>query len=297
VTPPDRPWIDGARPERSLRGRTAPSPGSPSPDPRSPLRILIVGGLDPSGAGVDADRDALRDLPVEAIVVVTARTDQDDRELRTIGPREPDVWRREALEAAGEGVAAIKFGLLPGVEHLRAAVSLVRALRRGRATPLPVVFDPVIRASSGGVFLDASAIEVVRREVAGEGMTLTPNLPEIAELAGIDLRDLTSSLDARVEAARSLVALGAAGVVLKGGHGTEDPVHDLVVAGDGSTRWIVRPRVPEGSIRGSGCRFASRLAAEWAMGATLEAAAEAAGDFVAEVIAREAGKRAAPRPG
>jgi hypothetical protein len=105
VTPPDRPWIDGARPERSLPGRTAPSPGSPSPDPRSPLRILIVGGLDPSGAGVDADRDALRDLPVEAIVVVTARTDQDDRELRTIGPREPDVWRREALEAAGEGVA------------------------------------------------------------------------------------------------------------------------------------------------------------------------------------------------
>lgn len=260
----------------------------------APVRVLIVGGHDPSGAGIDADLAALRGLEVEGLTVVTARTDQDATRVRSIGAREPEEWRGEALELARGGVAAIKFGLLPGKEHVRAARDLLREMGGSAGSRVPTVVDPVIRASSGGVFLDARAVEAVVLELASEGVILTPNLSEAAELTGADREELASSLDARREAAQVLIAAGARAVVVKGGHGQEDPVQDLVLTREGRIAWISRPRIPGGTIRGSGCRFATRLAAGMALGGSLEAAAEEAGRFVAGEIERAArGNRAA----
>jgi hydroxymethylpyrimidine/phosphomethylpyrimidine kinase len=251
-------------------------------------RLLIVAGHDPSGAGIDADLEAAAGLEIEAVAIVTARTDQDADSVRSVGARDEQEWSREAWEAARAGVAAVKFGLLPGADHVREARALVRRLRASERAEMSVVVDPVIRASSGGLFLDARAVELLRSELIADGVVLTPNLREAAELACIPVRELESSFAARLEAARILLALGAAGVVIKGGHGTEDPVRDLVARPDGAYRWIERRRVPGGGIRGSGCRFATRLAGGLALGKTLEEAAEAAGAFVAAEIARRA---------
>jgi hydroxymethylpyrimidine/phosphomethylpyrimidine kinase len=255
-------------------------------DPRR--RFLIVAGHDPSGAGIDADLAAASDLDLVAIPVVTARTDQDASALRSIGARDPKSWGAEALEAARGGVAAIKFGLLPGAAHVREARDLVREIRRRAREPVPAVVDPVIRASSGGRFLDADAVEVLRGELVAEGVVLTPNLAEAAELACLSLQELETSFAARLEAARIMLALGAAGVVIKGGHGREDPVRDLVVGMDGTHRWLEHPRVSGRGIRGSGCRFATRLSAGLGLGRSLEEAALEAGKFVASEIARAA---------
>jgi hydroxymethylpyrimidine/phosphomethylpyrimidine kinase len=248
--------------------------------------LLIVAGHDPSGAGIDADLAAASDLDLEAIPIVTARTDQDGSALRSIGARDPRSWGAEALEAAREGVAAVKFGLLPGAAHIREARDLVREIRRLARAQIPAVVDPVIRASSGGLFLDADAVEALRGELAAEGVVLTPNLAEAAELACLSLQELETSFATRLEAARILLALGAAGIVIKGGHGREDPVRDLVVRADGTHRGLEHPRVFDRGIRGSGCRFATRLAAGLALGRSLEEAALEAGGFVASEIAR-----------
>jgi hydroxymethylpyrimidine/phosphomethylpyrimidine kinase len=252
-------------------------------------RLLIVAGHDPSGAGIDADLSALRGLDVEPLPVVTARTDQDERSVRSIGARDPREWRSEALESARDGVDAVKFGLLPGAEHVRAARELLRELRKLAGADLPAVVDPVIRASSGGRFLDADAVEALRGELAAEAVVLTPNLSEAAELSCEPLEALEASFSARIEAARILLALGAAAVVIKGGHGREDPVRDLVARADGACAWLERPRLRGGGIRGSGCRFATHLAAGLALGRPIEEAAEEAGKFVATEIARALG--------
>jgi len=260
----------------------------------SPAQVLIVGGHDPSGAGIDADLAGLRGLPVEGLTVVTARTDQDASRVRSLGARDPEVWMGEARRRARGGIAAIKFGLLPGMEHVLAARDLVRESRalggpRGLGgKEFPVVVDPVIRASSGGLFLDADAVEAMRSELTREGVILTPNLPEAAELTGVTADELGESLEARRTAAQFLIDAGARAVIVKGGHGAEDPVRDLIATREGKLTWLARPRVPGGSIRGSGCRYASRLAAGLALGRSLEAAAEEAGRFVAGEIARAA---------
>jgi hydroxymethylpyrimidine/phosphomethylpyrimidine kinase len=331
-------------------------------------RILIVGGHDSSGgAGIDADHESVRDLPIEPIVVATAFTIQDDRGVQSIGAREPNAWMREARELvekntqiaehrgeradsneravkldreiadanvlaakrdreladesdlaakldraitetsdpavkvdraradahvlaanldselADVSLHAVKFGLLPGAEHMRAAVALVSNLRR-EIPKLPVVVDPVITSSSGTRFLDRAALDALRNEVIAVHIVLTPNLAEAAELASMPLAKLVHEPESRIEAARKLLALGAAAVIVKAGHGTEDPARDLIAARGEPIRWVEHARIRGGKIRGSGCRFATRLAAHLALGRTLEAGAREAGEHVARQI-------------
>ena len=253
--------------------------------------LLVIAGHDPSGAGIDADREAAESFDVRAHTIVTARTEQDDHGVYAVGARPATAWSFEASTALScePTLGAVKFGLLPGVEHVRAAVELVRS------TDLPVVVDPVISASSGRRFLFAEAVDVLAQELLAEPV-VTPNLPEAAELTGVPLAELLGGEEARIDVARRLLERGARAVVLKGGHGAEDPVLDLVVERDRDPVRLRRPRVrKEGGaraaagIRGSGCRFASRLAAGLARGERLELAAHDAGAWVAERIAAAAG--------
>jgi hydroxymethylpyrimidine/phosphomethylpyrimidine kinase len=296
-------------------------------------RILVVAGHDPSGgAGIDADRAALAGLALDAQFVVTAWTDQDDGALRALGARASGEWLAEARTVLAPRLSAIKFGLLPGADHVRAARELVRAARERaceahtpathertpptrererqheRATPrasearttganelalrpaalLPVIVDPVLGSSSGGRFLDADGIEALRSELCCAEIVLTPNLPEAAALACLPTRRIERSFAARVEAAQVLLGLGCSAVVLKGGHGSEDPVRDLVLVRDAEPVWLEHARVHGGKIRGSGCRFATRLAAGLALGRPLVDAAPEAGEWVPACIAEQA---------
>jgi hydroxymethylpyrimidine/phosphomethylpyrimidine kinase len=269
-------------------------------------RVLVVGGHDPSGAGVDADREALSDLDVEVLVVVTAHTDQDERGVRSIGAVDARKWLEEALAHVERGVDAIKFGLLPGIDHVRAAARLARTARAthaARAAQLaraerpskvheldsavfPIVLDPVISASSGSRFLDADAVESMRGELVAEDVIVTPNVAELAELARVPAARIARSISERTQAAWMLLGLGARAVIAKGGHGLEDPVRDLVLERDREVVRIEHARIEGGKIRGSGCRFASRVAARLGESWTLERAAKDASEHVSAAIAR-----------
>lgn len=137
--------------------------------------------------------------------------------------RAPRRWLLEAFTHVLRDVRAVKFGLLPGAEHVRAACDLVRALRERHGAELPVVVDPVLAASSGGRFLDADGVRALKRELLPLRVVLTPNLDELAELTGRDGRELVRALEPRLAAARDLLALGAAAVIAKGGMGRRTP--------------------------------------------------------------------------
>lgn len=251
--------------------------------------VLFVGGVDSShGAGLDADNDAALAFECEPHTIASAFTDQDLFEVRRVEERL--LWNREAealidgTTSEGTRVGAMKFGLLPGVASIVEAARLVAWTRNGSA-PIPAVVDPVIRSSSGYRFWSDRELVCVRDSLLIAGPILTPNLDELAELAWADRAALDGSLDARVDAARTLLRGGASAVVAKGGHGASDQdVHDLVLEADGEPLWIERVREPGEGIRGSGCRFAAALACALARGSDLGSAARAAGDFVAQRI-------------
>lgn len=246
--------------------------------------VLVCSGHDPSGgAGVDADREAATAAGAAAVEVVTTRTDQDGRVVRAVRPRPADEWYAEAIELLeGGGVGAVKFGLLACPEGIDAAG---RIAARARTLGLPVVVDPVLAASGGERFLDDRGVSRLLEVLVPEGVVLTPNLPECAELAGVVPASLTDDLEARLHAAGRLLERGARAVVLKGGHGGESPVRELVLEAGAEPRWLSHPRVAGGGIHGSGCRHASFLAARLALGDSLAAAAAGAGGYLAERIA------------
>ena len=266
-------------------------------DRTGPL-LLAVAGHDPSytfedglgdGAGVDADREAAGRLGVACMTVVTAWTEQEAGRVSEVGAVTPAVWLAEACGLVRElrgDLGALKFGLLPGAGAVRAARDLVREARR-LVPDLPVVVDPVLAASGGELFLDDAGRRALLEELCAEGVVLTPNRPEAADLAGLpadrEPMDLARALFPRLAAATPR-AQRLRGLVLKGGHGREDPVRDLVVDHAAGVTWHEHPRKVGANLHGSGCRHASAVAAGLALGRDLATAAADAGRWLGDLV-------------
>lgn len=244
--------------------------------------VLCIGGTAPNGPGLSADEEAVLAAGARFVGVATAHTDQGPDGLRELGARESWRWRYEALEAVSiENPVAVKTGLLPGVEHVQELAGLMGQLRFD-APGVPWVLDPVLGSTLGDVFLGEEGVRALRGLLA-LGPLVTPNLPEAARLTGVEEQVLVEDPGARLVAAQRLVQGGAAGVILKGGHGGEDPLQELVLMAGEAPLWLERPR-RSGGLRGSGCRHASFLAAALGLGKDPGMAAREAGEWVSSQI-------------
>lgn len=240
---------------------------------------MVVAGADSSGrAGIAADREAIEAQGLGMQSVVSVWTRQDASGVSSFSPLEPETWEAEAARLLDRDPAALKFGLLPGPLHLQAAARLsARALERG----IPVVLDPVLGSSSGFAFLDAVGVTCLRAQLLVQRLVLTPNLPEAAQLAGWSpAPGRVARPVERLEMAQRMLDLGVRAVLLKGGHGAEDPVQDLVLERGTAAHWHSHRRLAGRSLGGSGCRYASCVAAGLAQGLGMREAAALAGDYV-----------------
>jgi hydroxymethylpyrimidine/phosphomethylpyrimidine kinase len=95
-------------------------------------------------------------------------------------------------------------------------------------------------------------------------------------------RPVRTREDAR-DAARQLVALGARAAVVKGGHFDGAEVVDLLFDGVDFVEFL-HPRQDTRHTHGTGCTFASALAANLALGHSLVASVQHTTDYVAGAI-------------
>jgi hydroxymethylpyrimidine/phosphomethylpyrimidine kinase len=245
-------------------------------------RVLVLAGHDPSGgAGVDADRATCAHFAVEATTVVTAFTEQDGTRVSALRPRPSAEWGREARAALEPMPAAVKTGLLSNAADVRELVAVLALVPRD----VPIVVDPVLAASGGESFLDLDGPEWMRAELFRRGVILTPNLPELAQLSGARLAALEASPAARIVAAEALLARGLAALVLKGGHAPDRDATDVLLRAGRPPVLFSRARFPGRRLHGSGCRYASALAANLALGRDLVAATEAASAYLHGLLA------------
>jgi hydroxymethylpyrimidine/phosphomethylpyrimidine kinase len=240
---------------------------------RQDVRLVSVGGVDPSaGAGVLRDVLTARDLGARAVVVGTAWTVQDDR-APSVEPRDAEKVRlalAAALSRDGTLPTAAKIGMV-------ATSAIARVVLAGLASfPGPIVFDPVLRATSG-LSLYAGDRESVLA-LARRATLLTPNLDEAGWLLERPVRTL---VEAR-SAARALRALGIAAVLVKGGH-LADEATDVLCSSAGESIHA-SPRHAGPSPRGTGCALGTAVAVELAAGHPLEDAVAAAKTWLGERI-------------
>jgi hydroxymethylpyrimidine/phosphomethylpyrimidine kinase len=139
-----------------------------------------------------------------------------------------------------------------------------------------LVVDPVMVAKGGDRLLDDDAVRTVRSALLRLALVVTPNVPEAEALSGVSIRSLG---DMR-EAARRILQLGPRAVIVKGGHLAGDTSPDLLISTAGELL-LEGPRLAVASTHGTGCTFASAIAARLAVGDTLEQAARSAKDYVA----------------
>jgi len=239
--------------------------------------VLVIGGSDSSGgAGIARDLRTLADLATEAACAITAVTAQTHGQLLSVQHVPPESVRtqiRAALDSAA--VRAIKIGMLGTAATVIAVAESVR-----RAGAIPIVLDPVLLSSSGGVLLDEEGRAEMRARLFPLVTLLTPNLPEAASLCGAAP---AVSREALFEQASALLASGARAVLLKGGHASGPQAEDLLLSGNGVPRWLSAPRL-QAHRRGTGCALASAIAAGLAHGASLEEACRGAKGYVSSLL-------------
>jgi hydroxymethylpyrimidine/phosphomethylpyrimidine kinase len=240
-------------------------------------RVLIVAGSDSGGgAGIQADIKTVTALGAYAATAITALTAQDTAHVAAIEPVSPAfVARQIEIVLADLGADAIKTGMLAnGAVVAAVADALEYSKFQG-----PIVVDPVMVSTGGEALLEDAAVETLKRRLIARAAVVTPNLPEAERLLGHKIPDA----DAMEGAARDLLATGARGVLLKGGHLPGDIVIDVLATEKGVERFQ-SPRLESRNTHGTGCSLASAIATGLAQGLGLRAAVERARAYVLEAI-------------
>lgn len=234
--------------------------------------VLTIAGSDSSGgAGIQADLKAFAAHGVYGMSVITALTAQNTETVTGVF-EVPAQFVEEQIDTVVADITpdAVKTGMLSSADIIAVVAAKVRqhGLRH-------LVVDPVMVSKSGARLLRADAVQALRSKLLPLADVVTPNIPEAEDLTG---RTLRTDDDIR-QAARDIQALGPRNVVMKGGHREGEVVVDLLFDGEKFHEYS-GPRVQTSSTHGTGCTFASAIAAQLALGSAVPQAVRLARGYL-----------------
>lgn len=222
-------------------------------------RVLIVAGSDSGGgAGIQADVKTVTMLGGHAMTAITAITAQNTLGVQGVHPVPAEMVVQQMRSCIEDiGVDAVKIGMIGSAETAHAVAEVLEAL------DVPIVFDPVMVATSGSMLADAATIAAFERLMAIASV-VTPNLPELAALGG-----------------REAVLAHGCHLAEKDGHGEGYEVHDKLLSPSGElVAELIGKRFDTDDAHGTGCTFASALATGLGEGRAIAEAFERAIRFV-----------------
>lgn len=234
----------------------------------APPIIWSIAGTDSGGgAGLSGDQRAADAFGVHLCPVVAAVTAQNSRAVTHIEPMSPALIDAQ-LQSLAEDMPprVIKTGLLGGAEQVRVVARWVDRMRETASVGL--VVDPVLASSTGACFADADTVKAYRDVLLPRATVVTPNRHEAARLLGRSADTSLSSDPATIPAlARGLRDAGVQAACITGGDGAD--AGGLVLdwlSGPQAEGWLALPRVATANHHGTGCTFASSVAAALARG-------------------------------
>ena len=249
----------------------------------TPPVVLTIAGFDPSsGAGITADIKTIAAHECYGVSCITALTVQSTQGVRRVKGVDPKIIAETLQELVSDlAVEAVHIGML-GNEQVVAVVAdfLGDSPDHGR---LPhVVLDPILKSSSGTDLLDAAGTRLLLERLVPLVEVITPNLDEASVLTGMAV----TNLDQMREAAARLHSLGAANVVVTGGH--LEKAIDLLsfTTARGIEEEVFKAdRQRSNSTHGTGCAFSTALACHLAQGRGLPEAVLLSKVYVSAAIA------------
>ena len=248
-------------------------------DRSCPPRVLTVAGSDSGGgAGIQADLKTIHGWGCFGMSAITALTAQNSLGVGGVY-KVTGAFVAEQIEAVlGDiGADAVKCGMLADAEVIGAVAGAL-----SRYPEPPLVLDTVLIAQSGDPLLEDDPVEVMVDKLFPRALLITPNADEAERLTGIEV----TGVDAMREAGRKLREMGAAGVLVKGGHVPGERLTDLLLLPDGGERVFTGPRIDTDHTHGSGCTLASGIAAGLALGMELADAVAAGREYLRRGISK-----------
>ncbi|MCP9447523.1 MAG: bifunctional hydroxymethylpyrimidine kinase/phosphomethylpyrimidine kinase [Nitrospira sp.] len=243
---------------------------------RTRKQVLTIAGSDSGGgAGIQADIKALSANGVFAMSVITAVTAQNTEEVTDVFELPPAVVAAQ-IDAVFDDfdVAAVKTGMIGSAATVEVIASMLKPQH-----VVNLVVDPVMVSQSGHPLLKPDAIDALRMHLFPLALVVTPNVQEAQQLSGIEIASLA---DAR-RAAKIIAGFGCRYVLIKGGHLSTDRATDLLY--DGRFFNVFKGEaIDTPHTHGTGCTFASAIAAHLALGKPIVDAVHAAKAYVTEAI-------------
>lgn len=249
-------------------------------------RILIIAGSDSGGgAGIQADIKTVTMLGGHAMTAITAITAQNTLGVQGVHPVPTEMVLAQMESCISDiGIDAVKIGMIGSAPTATAVADRLAQLQ-----DVPIVFDPVMIATSGSLLADGATIAAFERLMAVASV-ITPNVPELEALTGMTINHV-EQLEAAGQALRDRTG---AIIFAKGGHLPQQAdddrpmIHDLLIDEDMVVEYTIK-RIETRSSHGTGCTLASAIATGLGGGLSLVNAADRAEAFVAAVLAAAPG--------
>jgi hydroxymethylpyrimidine/phosphomethylpyrimidine kinase len=243
---------------------------------RRPRALTIAGSDSGGGAGIQADLKTFSALGVYGMTAVTAVTVQNTHGVSAYDMVSPETVAAQIRAVANDiGVDAAKTGMLGTADVVRAVADAAVDVRISN-----LVVDPVFVSKHGHALLALDAVDALRTAILPLAALVTPNLPEAAGLAGVEVE----TQDDMRRAADAILALGAGAVLVKGGHlDPSAPARDLLVTST-HEEWLASERIDTPHTHGTGCTLAAAIVGHLARGDDLTEAVRAGKTFVTEAI-------------
>lgn len=238
------------------------------------VALTIAGSDSGGGAGIQADLKTITLLGSYGMSAITALTAQNTTGVTGIHAA-PPAFVAQQIEAVLSDIGAdtVKTGMLFSAEIIHCVAAAV-----ARYGVLAVV-DPVMIAKGGASLLQTEAVAALRKELLPRAYLLTPNIPEAEALTGLTIGNEAQM----VAAARKLQQMGAANVLLKGGHLDGDEAIDVLSDGTQLHRFA-GPRIETRNTHGTGCTLSAAIATFLAQGVPLAEAVGRARKFLTAAI-------------
>jgi hydroxymethylpyrimidine/phosphomethylpyrimidine kinase len=242
-----------------------------------PTALTIAGSDSIAGAGIQADLKTFAALGVYGVSALTAVTAQNTMGVGDVFALAPHAVREQIDQIAKDvAISAVKTGMLATAD-----IVCVVSESLARLECPNLVVDPVMTAGrpQGRTLLAPDAVSMLTARLLPLTALVTPNVAEAAALCGIQVDSMSSAR----EAAKRIAGLGAAAVLIKGGHLTGPQAIDVLLYEDTFIE-LAAPRYDLGAIHGTGCTLASAIAAGLALGDDIPHAAHRAKRYVTGAI-------------
>jgi hydroxymethylpyrimidine/phosphomethylpyrimidine kinase len=244
----------------------------------TPPVVLTIAGFDPSsGAGITADIKTIAAHECYGVSCITALTVQSTQGVRRVEGVDPKIIAETLQELLSDfAVEAVHIGMLGNEQVVKVVADFLAGARRPH-----VVLDPILKSTSGADLLDAAGTRLLIERMIPLAEVIAPNLDEASVLTGMAV----TNLDQMRAAATCLHSLGAANVVVTGGH--LEKAIDLLsfTTPRGAQQEVFKADLQRSnSTHGTGCAFSTALACHLALGRGLPEAVLLAKVYVSAAI-------------